>query len=83
METTIPGKAVCILRRDPGPRLNIKTVFPRYGIPMLKIRRLRDRLIFNMGIPILVGQHLYIETAPWFPVTLSLCNPFEGRASVD
>ena len=31
---------------------------------MLKIRRSQDRLIFNMGIPILVRQHLYIETAP-------------------
>ena len=30
------------------------------GIPMLKIRR--SRLIFNMGIPILVRRHLYIET---------------------
>ena len=36
------------------------------GIPMLKIRRSRDRLIFNMGIPTLVRRHLYIETAPWF-----------------
>ena len=34
------------------------------GIPILKIRRLWDRLIFNMGIPILV-RHLYIEMAPW------------------
>ena len=32
--------------------------------PMLKIRRSRDRLIFNMGIPILVRRHLYIETPP-------------------
>ena len=31
---------------------------------MLKIRRSRDRLIFTMGIPILVRQHLYIEMAP-------------------
>ena len=31
---------------------------------MLTIRRSRDRLIFNMGIPIPVRQHLYIETAP-------------------
>ena len=31
---------------------------------MLKIRRPRDRLIFNMGIPILVRRHLYIETTP-------------------
>ena len=34
------------------------------GIPMLKIRRSWDRLIFNMGIPVLVWRHLYIETAP-------------------
>ena len=34
------------------------------GIPMLKIRRSRDRLMFNMGIPILVRRHLYTETAP-------------------
>ena len=31
---------------------------------MLKIRRSRDRLIFNMGIPILVRRHLYSEMAP-------------------
>ena len=48
-----------------GLRFNIKTVFPRYRIPMLKIRWSWDRLIFNMGIPILVRRHLYIETAPW------------------
>ena len=34
------------------------------GIPMLKIRRSQDRLIFNIGIPILVRQHLYIEIPP-------------------
>ena len=33
---------------------------------MLKIRRSRDRLIFNMAIPILVRRHLYIELALWF-----------------
>ena len=32
----------------PGSRLNVKTVFPTDGIPMLKIRRSRDRIIFNM-----------------------------------
>ena len=31
---------------------------------MLKIRRSRDRLIFNMGLPIVLRRHLYIETAP-------------------
>ena len=35
------------------------------GIPMLKIRRSHDRLIFNMGIPILL-RYLYIEMAPRF-----------------
>ena len=34
------------------------------GIPMLKMRRSRDRLIFNIGIPILVRRHIYIEAAP-------------------
>ena len=41
---------------------------------MLKIRRLRDRLIFNKGIPILVRRHLYIETAPWLPSQSDTCN---------
>ena len=36
------------------------------GIHMLKIRRSWDRLIFIMGIPILVRRHLYIETVPWY-----------------
>ena len=43
----------------------------RYGIPVLKIRRSWDRLIFNMGIPILVRRYLYIESGPsclWIPV---------------
>ena len=44
--------------------LNIKTVFPCMRIPMLQIRRSRDCLTFNMGIPILVRLHLYIEMAP-------------------
>ena len=47
-----------------GPCLNIETVFARYGIPMLKIRRSGDSLIFNMGIPVLVRWHFYIETEP-------------------
>ena len=34
----------------------------RYGIPKLKIRRSRDPRILNIGIPILVRRHLYIET---------------------
>ena len=65
------GNAFCITGHlwgeSTGLCLNIKTIFLRYGISMLKVRRSRDRLIFNMGIPILVRRHLYIETASWFP----------------
>ena len=35
------------------------------GIPMLKIRRSRDHLIFNIGIPIPKKDGLYIESGPW------------------
>ena len=40
-----------------------KTVFAGMAIPMSnsKIRRSRDRVIFNMGIPILVRRYLYID----------------------
>ena len=34
------------------------------GTPMLKIRRSRDRLILDMGIPIPGKDGLYIETGP-------------------
>ena len=47
-----------------GSRLSIKIVFISYGIPMLKIRRSRGRLIFNMGIPIPVRRHLFTGTVP-------------------
>ena len=57
--------------RRQGP-VSIKPVFPRYRIPMLKIRRSRDRLIFNVGIPKLVRRHLYIETAPRSPSAMIL-----------
>ena len=48
----------------PGPCLNIKTAFPGVRSPMLKIRWSLDSLIFNMGIPILIIRHFYIEMAP-------------------
>ena len=43
-----------------GPCLNIKTVFPGIGISIIKMRRSSDRLIFIMGISILVKQHLHV-----------------------
>ena len=35
-------------------------------IPIIKIRRSQDRLIFNMGIPIPRKDGLYIDTEPWW-----------------
>ena len=61
----------CLWFQSSGPRLNIKTVFPGMGIPMLKIRLSRECLIFNMGIPMLVKRHLYIETPPQRPILLT------------
>ena len=50
-----------------------KTIFPRYGDPMIKIRRSQDRLIFNMGFPILARWHLYIEIpSPQFSEQFSI-----------
>ena len=43
------------VRSRAGPRLNTKAVFPCMGISIIKIR---DRLIFIMGISVLVNQHL-------------------------
>ena len=43
---------------------NIKTVFPGMRIPMLKIRRSRERFIFNMGIHIPVGLHFILRLPP-------------------
>ena len=92
IEISAPEKTGILLKRRPGPSLNIKTVFPGYGIPMLKIRRSQDRLIFNMGIPILVRRHLYIDTAPWIqsvpgetnvcPVNLGIINATIARLAL-
>ena len=43
-----------------------KDSLSKYGIPMLKMRRSRDRLIFNRVIFLLVRWQLYIEVPPWF-----------------
>ena len=44
------------------------------GIPVLKIRRFRDRLIFNMGIPIPEKDGFYIETGPCFLLLSAMRN---------
>ena len=59
----------------PGPRLNIKTIFPSMGISMLKIRWSQDCLIFNMGIRTLVRRHLNNEMDPWLWLNIGHSGP--------
>ena len=47
--------------QEPWPRFDLQTLFPGIGIPIIKIRRSWDRLIYMVGIPILI-RYLYIET---------------------
>ena len=57
---------------------------------MLKIRQSRDRLIFNIGIPITGKDGLYIEAGPWtiqnFSVDIkgivNFCHPTMHQISV-
>ena len=58
--------------RNTWPRLNIKTGFPGVGIYIIKIRRSWDRLIFIIGMLIVVKRHLYIET---LSIYLTVVNP--------
>ena len=54
-----------------GHCFNIKTVFQGMGIFHYKIRRSWDRLIFIMGIPILVRRYLNIKTSTGHLVIIS------------
>ena len=52
--------------RTPSP---YKDCLSRHMIPILKIRKLWDRLIFIMGIPIVLRHCLYIEMDPTYAIT--------------
>ena len=48
-----------------GPRLNVKTVFPRYGDSHVKDKTVGETVLsLTWESPILVRRHIYIETAP-------------------
>ena len=53
------------LLRHPGGVSIWRCRLTSIRIPILKIRRSRDRLIFNLGIPIPKIDGVYIETGPW------------------
>ena len=57
---------VSVFHSMSGSRLNIKTVFLPIVIPIIKMRRSSDRLIFIMCITILSRWHPCIDTAPRF-----------------
>ena len=54
---------------ETGPRLNLKTVFPRYGYSHVKDKTVARPFVFKMGIIILTRRHFYIEAPPGSPVT--------------
>ena len=53
-----------ISNQELGPRLNKMAVFPKYEYSHVKGKTVTNRSVFNIGIPILVRRHLYIETPP-------------------
>ena len=61
----MPYRYICIATRATSQYRYDKYGFPCVGISAVKLRRSWDRLIFIMGIPILVNQRCYIETTPW------------------
>ena len=63
-----------------GPVSIWRLSFPVMGILMLKIRQSRDRLIVNMGIPILVKWHVSIEMAPGLMVRCCRRSLLENSA---
>ena len=68
-------------QKTPRSRLNINKFFPGVGISIIKIRQSSDRLIFIMGILILVRRHIYIETGPWYNPQRRTLVPFCKMAS--
>ena len=50
-----------------GPDSIKRCCFASIGNPVVEIRRSDDRLISTMGFPLLVRQHLYIESEPRAP----------------
>ena len=62
-----PRKVTNNKNRESKGASQYKDVLPcSIGIHVIKIRRSRDRLIFNMGTPIREKDGLYIETGPYF-----------------
>ena len=57
----------------PGPRLN-RPSFPGMAIPMLKIRRSWDCLIFNNGDPCTGKTSLYWDSPLYFGARLNWCS---------
>ena len=55
---------VCMLSKYAGPCFNIKIVFCGTGIPITKVRRIRNSNIFKTRIVILLRRYVHIETTP-------------------
>ena len=53
-----------------------------YGIPIKKVRRSTDHLIFIMRISILIRHHLYIETSPGWTLVQVIASRLRGHAFI-
>ena len=61
------------------PSFNIKTIFLTTLIPMIIIRQAWYCVIFLTGIPILVRQQIYTESAQWFFAALHEISSYTGQ----
>ena len=68
---------VCTTEVLPGPCFSIKTIFAGMGISIINIRQPQGCLIFIMGIPIMVREHLY-WISPLVPKRLMLSTCAES-----
>ena len=64
VKAILPWTKMYFLQRNQGAESISRCHLTSKGNPIVEIRRSYDRLISTMGFPILVRQHLYIESGP-------------------
>ena len=63
-----------IIIKKPMGKFNIKTTSYHKGIPVIKMRRSWNRLIVIMGIHIMAGLHIHIESGPGYLVQIKVIS---------
>ena len=57
-------QSLTVWKKSVSHYFNTKTIFSCIWIPVIKIRRSHDCVIFIIGTPLLVRRHTYIDAAP-------------------